>query len=297
MSNEKTVEMDAVDSRLEGHIPDPWKEMSDREKAERIEEIHERTPEKDLRVKSLEDRDMIEFSDISKEELNPESYSDLKNYAVDLLEEEISGADEKLETEKSRVREFNDKNEERMKTYREFREFSRKIRLPSALAAFPGTFGTAGFYAAGEPLLAAASTLPTAAFFASFPAELAFERKEREHKRGREYVRTERFEESAYQLFDAAEVVVASRDGDRNLFQQEALESYEILEEEGEVVHGAKLEDYHPDEDPFAVDLRVDAYPIAGGERVEEPAEQVQYVLVGDEDLKEAYKNLTREQK
>lgn len=51
---------------------------------------------------------MIEFSDITKEELNPENYSDQKKYALGILEENIRGAQRKFQDETEKVNEMRD---------------------------------------------------------------------------------------------------------------------------------------------------------------------------------------------
>lgn len=167
------------------------------------------------------------------------------------------------------------------------------MRAPAATTGIPGTLPGTMSAAAGEPLLASISAVPIATFFASFPAELVFEKNEDEHRHHGEYNRTEKFEEEAYPLFASGNVIVASREGDRKLFQEQALESYKILDEETNLVHAVEIDDYNPGEDPYAFDPRVDSHPISGKGTTEEPAEEVQYVLVGGEDMKEAYKEIT----
>lgn len=294
MSHEKTVDAEwgTVDSGLEGSGTDPWTEMTDREVAEEVERIRENTPEKDLRVKALEDRNMIEFSDISEKELNPESYSDQKEYALGLLEDDLRGASEKYLDEREEIRELKNHHERRADIYGKAKSITRKSRMPSALTSFISTPASAGFFSTGDPVLGSLAAVPPATFFASMPAEALFDRFEKKHRHHGNYVRTSKFGDEAYPLFDAADFTVASRDGDRNLFQKEALKSYEILEDGAELVHAAEIEDYNPAENPYAVDLRVDVHPRTGEGFTDESAEEIQYVLVGGEELKEAYKDL-----
>lgn len=267
------------------------KEMTDRERAESIEEIRENQTMKDLRVKDLENRNIIEFADIEQEEIETNQYSEKKDKTLQLLEDDPAGAREKYRSEREEVRETIEKHEARSEMYESLESASYYGMGVSGYTLMPGSGVTApiaSWLDVPNPF-GIILGVPAAGLVASLAASELFVRmKEKHDRKSREpNINQKRTSEDLSHLLKEADVVVAEgEDLERRVYQEEAVALYDAILEEAELVQTTEVDDHHPEDGYYIVDARVDAHEYVGRteETVDEP-QSFQYVLAGGEEL------------